>query len=126
MIIKYSEMSGIKLTVLVPLLDKQIKYAVSKFGSEDGQSDAKIIYTLVICYSNGRCHEYAEFANQLVTFCPDVLDILTFEESDHNDIKIEWSKLVKLAQPPQNEESPTELQNIKKKNKLIFVTPVQA
>lgn len=63
MIIKYSEMSGIKLTVLVPLLDKQIKYAVSKFGSEDGQSDAKIIYTLVICYSNGRCHEYAEFAN---------------------------------------------------------------
>lgn len=27
-IVKYSEMSGIKLTVLVPVLDKQIKYAV--------------------------------------------------------------------------------------------------
>lgn len=125
-------MSGIKLTVLVPVLDKQIKYAVSKFGSnEDEDQDTKIVYTLVICYSNGRCWEFAEFAKQLVTFCPDIIDILTFEESDQNDIKIEWNKHVKLAQNANvsnadKEESKVQLQDIKKKNKLIFATPVQA
>lgn len=29
---KYAEMSGIKLTLLVPIIDKQIKYAVQKMS----------------------------------------------------------------------------------------------
>lgn len=34
-IVKYSEMSGIKLAVLVPVLDKQIKYAVQQLAKAE-------------------------------------------------------------------------------------------
>lgn len=53
-----------------------------------GQGDRKIIYTVLLCHSNGRCQEWAGFARQLLTFCQEIIDVVTFEECDENDIKI--------------------------------------
>jgi len=43
-IIKYSEMSGIKLTYLLPIMNQQIKEAV-------GNDNNKVLYTMVLCHS---------------------------------------------------------------------------
>lgn len=57
-------------------------------ASEEEQKHAKIVYTLVLCHSNGRCQEWVEFAQQLLTFCQGVVDIVSFEECEASDIKI--------------------------------------
>ena len=43
-IIKYSEMSGIKLTYLLPIMNQQIKEAVAN-------DNEKVLYTMVLCHS---------------------------------------------------------------------------
>lgn len=50
-LIHYQEMSGIKLTVFIPLLNQQIRAAID--NSAEGTT--KPIYTLVLCHSFLRC-----------------------------------------------------------------------
>lgn len=117
-IVKYSELSGIKLTVLLPLLNQQIKYAI-KEAEED-----KVIYSLVICNSNKRCGELYEFCQQLTTYCKDVVDLVMFEHLDFKDCKHEWKQRVKRVESGDQEEQ--KKMDIKVINKVVFLTPMIA
>ena len=69
-------MSGIKLTYLLPIMNQQIKEAVSV------ESEEKVLYTMVLCHSMKRCDELATFANELTRFCTDIIDIVLFDQLD--------------------------------------------
>ena len=85
-IVRYSEMSGIKLTLLLPIINQQTKYAINE---AETLSD-NVAYSLVLCHSNIRCEELGKFAEDLTTFCKDVIDVVVFESSDLQDIKVDW------------------------------------
>ena len=74
-IIKYSEMSGIKLTYLLPIMNQQIKEAVA-------EDDNKVLYTMVLCHSMKRCDEMAKFSSDLTRFCSDIIDVVLFDQLD--------------------------------------------
>jgi len=82
-IIKYSEMSGVKLTYVLPMINQQIKEAVAS-------EDEKVLYSMVLCHSNARCEELAEFAKDLTRFCTDIIDVVIFDQLDFQDVKIDW------------------------------------
>lgn len=98
-IVRYSEMSGIKLTLLLPIFNQQIKHVIT--------SD-KMTYSMVLCHSNARCQQLAEFAEELTSFSSSVIDIIAFESQDMADMKIEWnnrcSQEEKKAQDSEDEE----------------------
>lgn len=81
-------MSGVKLTYILPIINQQIKEVVA---SEDG----KIIYSLVLCHSNARCEELAEFTRELTRFCTDIVDVVIFDQLDFQDVKIDWNERTK-------------------------------
>ena len=81
-------MSGIKLTLLMPIINQQIKYAITE--SED--IGDKISYSVVLCHSIIRCQELSSFAKELTSFCKDIIDVVIFESSDLQDIKDEWKQ----------------------------------
>jgi hypothetical protein len=68
-IIRYKEMSGIKLTLLLPLVNQQIKHVLKMKSNE-------LVYTLVLCHTNGRCAELASFTNEMTRFCQDIVDVV--------------------------------------------------
>ena len=78
-------MSGIKLTVLLPILNQQIKHVI-------GQQDSKIVYSLFLCNTNSRCQELHDFATSLTKFCSDIIDVIYFEQLDFQEIKQEWKQ----------------------------------
>lgn len=87
------------------------------------------MYTLVICHSNGRCQEWVEFAEQLLTFCQGIVDIVSFEDSDANEVKLQWKKLVQQAEGKEDKDGDSadeSISQIKTRNKLVIVTPAQA
>ena len=114
-------MSGIKLTYLLPIMNQQIKEAVSV------ESEEKVLYTMVLCHSMKRCDELATFANELTRFCTDIIDIVLFDQLDFQDVKLDWKK--RTTKP--NEESKVEIDedgeeqknHIKLRNKILFCTP---
>ena len=120
-IIKYSEMSGIKLTYLLPIMNQQIKEAVTI------ESDEKVLYTMVLCHSMKRCDELATFANELTRFCSDVIDIVLFDQLDFQDVKLDWAK--RTTKPKEeskveiDEDGEEQKNHIKLRNKILFVTP---
>ena len=77
-------MSGIKLTVLLPLVNQQTKLVVT---NEDDSIGDKVAYTLVLCHSNIRCRELGEFTEELTSFCKDIVDVVVFDSSDLQDLK---------------------------------------
>lgn len=87
-IIRYSEMSGIKLTLLLPIINQQTKYAVS----ESESLGDKVAYSVVLCHSNIRCQELGSFTEELTGFCKDIIDVVIFESSDLQDIKVDWKQ----------------------------------
>ena len=50
-IIRYSPMSGIKLTLFLPIVNHQIKHVISKLQNESNT----ITYSMILCNSNARC-----------------------------------------------------------------------
>lgn len=84
-----------------------------------------MIYTILLCHSNGRCQEWVDFANELLTFCQDIIDIVSFEDQDSNDIQIWWKKQQKLLQANTDGDAGDQ-KKIGKLNKLIIMTPQQA
>ena len=87
-IIKYSEMSGVKLTYLLPVVNQQIKEVVAS-------EDDKVVYSMVLCHSNSRCEELAEFTRDLARFCSDIVDVIVFDQLDFQDVKIDWKERTK-------------------------------
>ena len=116
-IIRYSEMSGIKLTLLLPLINQQIKHALAS-------ENDKIIYSMVLCHTNSRCEELATFAQELTTFCSDIIDIVKFDQLDFQDVKIDWKRRTEEIKAQDDEDAQKEV--IKRINKFIFVTPQTA
>ena len=126
-LLKYSEMSGVKLTVFLPLINTQIKHAIlqSAGGSE------KVVYTLVLCHSNKRSSDLHEFADELTSFCKNVVDTMCFTSSDFSEIKFKWENSHKEEhksssedeEEKDEEDSDSEKLVIKQKNKIIFTTP---
>lgn len=64
-VIRYQEMTGIKLTVFLPLLNAQIRAAALQTVTVP-EAEQKELYTIVICHSHMRGEEMAEFSNSLV------------------------------------------------------------
>lgn len=76
-------MSGIKLTLLLPIFNQQIKHVI--------KSD-QITYTMVLCHSNARCQQLAEFSEELTSFSANIIDIVVFESQELADMKQEWKQ----------------------------------
>jgi hypothetical protein len=109
-------MSGIKLTLLLPILNEQIKHTIQKISSS--KDDGKLVYSLILCHSNGRSAELADFAKELVEFCKDVVDVVSFGGSmEIQDIAIEWRQRTKI------EDGSEEMGKMKSRNKVVIVTP---
>jgi hypothetical protein len=60
-------MSGIKLTVLLPVINQLIREVA---GNQSSQ------YVAILCHSVMRCQEIEAFLKELVTFCNDVVEIV--------------------------------------------------
>jgi len=72
-VLKYPEMSGIKLTTILPLLNGQIRAAVTA---------DEPIYSLVICHSFARCADVAEFSESCLTFCDNAVEVINLASGD--------------------------------------------
>jgi hypothetical protein len=113
-IVRYSEMSGIKLTLLLPIINQQIKHVVQT---------EKLTYSIVICHSNARCQQLAEFAEELTAFSKTIIDIIVFDSSDLADIKIQWKNSCEEKKIQSDE---AQHEQIRLRNKVLFVTPAIA
>mmetsp|Transcript_19401 Transcript_19401/g.29793 ORF Transcript_19401/g.29793 Transcript_19401/m.29793 type:complete len:151 (-) Transcript_19401:1557-2009(-) len=97
-VLKYSEMSGVKLTLFLPLLNQQIKHSILQQDSD------KVTYSLVLCHSNKRCGDLADFARLLTTFCQDIIDVVTFEGAVYSELKAEWDQKCKEAKGEEDDD----------------------
>ena len=86
-IIRYSSMSGIKLTVLLPLLNQLIRDVVSHPDKEETQC------LTILGHSGLRCQEIEGFVKELITFCADTIEIVDLYNGD----KVEINHRLKLA-----------------------------
>jgi hypothetical protein len=87
-IIRYSMMSGIKLTVLLPTLNTLIRSVVTTIHDEK----ASTTYLLILCHSTVRCSELEGFCKELTTFCKDVVDVVGLYFGDVQENIINWKK----------------------------------
>ena len=76
-------MSGIKLTVLLPVLNHLIRSVVASKTSE-------VQYIAILCHSAMRCAEFEGFLKDLFSFCNDVIEIVDLYSGDkvENAIKL--------------------------------------
>lgn len=84
-IIRYREMNGIKLTLLLPLLHNQIKFAIMNQmqQADDSGSNAgrpKLVASLVLCHASIRASEMVEFATELSQFCSEIVEVVNVDE----------------------------------------------
>jgi hypothetical protein len=85
LVIRYSAMSGIKLTVFLPLINEQIKHVITKLQNEEKSST--MTYSLILCHSNARCEELTSFLTELTKFCSDIVDVVCVQSMDEHDLK---------------------------------------
>lgn len=85
MIINYSELNGVKLTLFVPLLNNQIRSAILNSTSDD---ETKSLFTIVLCHSFIRCQELNEMLQDLVCFCSEFVDIVNLDTSDLAEVQL--------------------------------------
>ena len=81
-IIKYQEFNGIKLTVFLPLLNNQMRQAITESITSEGSA---LIHTAVICHSKARSSVVTECLTDVSSFCADMVKIINLDES--GDIK---------------------------------------
>ena len=76
-------MNGIKLTVLLPLLHNQIKFSILEQAKEQAGSDnnAPLVVSVVLCHTQLRVSEMAEFATELTQFCCEVVEVVNCDEA---------------------------------------------
>ena len=78
-IIRYKELNGIKLTVMLPVLNNQIKDAISMMADSMGTSSddtAPLLYSTIMCHSHMRCEDMGEFISQLTSFCDEIVKVV--------------------------------------------------
>lgn len=73
-------MSGIKLTVLLPVLDNLLRSVIANVQSD---KDNQMHYVMILCHSSARCAEFEEFTKELTTFCKDILEIVGLYSGDN-------------------------------------------
>lgn len=80
-------MSGIKLTVLLPVLNQLIRDTVA--GTE-------ALYVAILCHSAIRCSEFEDFLEELFTFCKDAIEIVDLYSGDkvENAMRLRHSLLI--------------------------------
>lgn len=111
-IIRYSSMSGVKLTVLLPTLNQLIREVVTSESTEAR-------YVAILCHSAFRCQEYEGFLKELFTFCKDIIEIVDLYSGDKAENQITLKQaLIK----PQGED---QKQSVKARCKVIISTPPQ-
>ena len=82
-IIRYRELNGIKLTVMLPMLHNQIKFAIleqAKKLENPSADDDKVVVSLILCHSQMRTAAQVEFARELTAFCSEIVEIVNFDE----------------------------------------------
>ena len=63
----------------------------------------------------------AEFAKELTSFSTNVVDIVLFENADKTEMKMQWKESCEEGKAQEDE-----LEGIKLRNKVVFVTPAAA
>lgn len=107
-------MSGIKLTVFLPVLNNQLRNVVSNVSS----SESPVYYTLILCHSFLRCNEIETFIKELTHFCSDFVDVLNLNSADSKD------NLIAFKQSLTNKKSDSDTKALfLSKNKVIITTP---
>lgn len=110
-ILRYSSMSGVKLTVLLPVLNHLIREVASG-------ADEDTHYLGILCHSARRCAEYEAFIKGLLGFCTDVVDLVGFYSGD----KAENALAIKKAMARTAGEAQAK-QAIKDRCKVFVATP---
>ena len=81
-IIKYQEFNGIKLTIFLPMLNNQMRHAITESVINE---ESPVIHSAVICHSKARSATITEFLTDLTSFCSEMVKIINLDES--SDIK---------------------------------------
>lgn len=88
-VIRYREMNGVKLTVMLPLLHNMIKFSImeqaaSKAINDDetnASSDVPLVGSVILCHSQLRAAQLTEFTTELTQFCDEIVEVVNFDES---------------------------------------------
>jgi len=89
-VINYQELSGIKLTYLLPCLNNMIREAILNSVSEE--KDKKPFCMVILCHSFIRCQEIANTISELITFCDDMLEVINLDSTDFTESQIKIKK----------------------------------
>jgi len=89
-VINYQELSGIKLTYLLPCLNNMIREAILNSVSEE--KDKKPFCMVILCHSFIRCQEIADTISELITFCDDMLEVINLDSTDFTESQIKIKK----------------------------------
>ena len=74
-IVRYSSMSGVKLTVLLPLINQMLReVAINPTGEPRA--------VVILGHSGMRCTELEGFLKDLLTFCKDVIEVVDLYNGD--------------------------------------------
>ena len=117
-IIRYSMMSGIKLTILLPAIDKLLRQVIQDVKLES--KDNKTHYCLILCHSSARCQEMQKFIEQLLTFCSEIVEVIGLYSGDNAENMITYKNSISM---PSGDLSIQQL--YKSKCKIIVSTPNQ-
>ena len=81
-VIRYREMNGIKLTVLLPLLHNQIKHNIMEQAKENADEDSStpLVVSIVLCHTQLRAAEMTDFAKELTEFCSEIVEVVNCDE----------------------------------------------
>lgn len=105
-------MSGVKLTVLLPLLNHLLRHVVGSVHSDK----ASMHYLLVLCNSTHRCKEMEQLVFSLTQFCREIVDVLGLYSNDSQD------NLITLKRST-NRQDESLKSLFKSKCKVIITTP---
>ena len=83
MVIRYTEMNGIKLTVCMPVFNAQIRAAVARAADETPTKG--YVYSIILCHSSVRSADLSEFSESLVQFCSSMVEIVNLGFGDFNE-----------------------------------------
>lgn len=84
----YQELTGIKLTVAIPILNALIRQSVQIGFSDNPHS----LFCVYLCHSFVRCQEISEHLTELTSFCTNMVEVLNLDSSDLADAMLKIKK----------------------------------
>lgn len=87
-VLHYSELTGVKLTVMLPVLNQQLRQSVANSICDT----PKPLFSIFLCHSFVRCGEVAETLTELVTFCAEMIEILNLDSADFTETQLKLKK----------------------------------